>query len=74
MVGIEVLLWRMKPEAQERTMWLEVPLGHTEGDSSPSWSAFGRGGTASQGTKELVRHHCPTPFISIGAETPAEDS
>ena len=32
----------------------EDPLGHTGRDVSPSWSASGRGGIATQGTKELA--------------------
>lgn len=38
----------------EAAVCSEDPLGHTGRDSSPSWSAFERGGAASQGTKELV--------------------
>lgn len=33
-----------------------IPLGHSGRDGSPSWSAFGRGNTVSQGTKETLRH------------------
>lgn len=38
----------------EWTAWSEDTLGCTGRDSSHSWSAFRRGGTASLGTKELA--------------------
>lgn len=40
-------------EALEGTACSEDPMGHPGKDSSPSWRAFGRGGTASLETKEL---------------------
>ena len=49
-----MLQWVRRTEAQEWTAWYEDPLGHIGRDSSPYWSVFGRGGTASPGTKEPV--------------------
>ena len=49
-----MLLWKRRVEAQEQRVCSEDPLGGTGRDSSPSWSVFGRGGTAFQGTKQLA--------------------
>ena len=73
-VGIEVLLWRRRAEAQERTVWPEDLLGHPGRDSSLAWSEFGRSGTASPGTKEPVGGTEMPCSFSIGAEMPAEGS
>ena len=51
-----VLLWRRRAEAQELTTWSEDALSPLK-NNSPSWSALGRGGTASLGTKEPRGHH-----------------
>ena len=48
LLGIAVLLWRMRAEAWEQTAWSEDSLG------PHPWSAFGRGGIASQETEELA--------------------
>lgn len=56
-MGIAVLLWRNRVEAKKQTVLSEDPLGHTRRDSSPSWRVFGKGGTASHGTKELAGSH-----------------
>ena len=53
-MSVSVLLRRRKEEDWEQIECSEDPLGHVGKDSSPSWSAFGRGGTASQATKELA--------------------
>ena len=54
LAGIAVLLGGSRAEAWELKAWSKDPLGRIRTDSSPSWSAFGRGGTAFQGAKEPV--------------------
>lgn len=49
-----VLPWGRKAETWDQIAWFEDPLGCTGRESSPSWSAFGRGSMASRGSKELV--------------------
>lgn len=47
---------KRKEEIWEWTAWCEDSLRCTGRNSCPSWSAFGRDGNASQGTKEKMSH------------------
>lgn len=57
-----------------RATWSEDTLGHMQRSSSPVWNAFGRGGTANHGTKDLGRLQWAAPFTNIGMGTSGEGS
>ena len=64
------LVWKWL-ETWEQAASSEDPLGHTGRNSSPAWSSFGRGSTASPEAKELWCQHA-TLFPSMGTKTLAE--
>lgn len=49
-----MLLQGRRAEAQEQRVWSEDPLDHTGRYHSPFWSGSGKGGSASQETKEMT--------------------
>lgn len=57
--GLGVLLWGRQVETRKWAVWSEEHLGRMV---EKLWSAFGRGGTSSPGTKEVAGNNmlpCP---------------